>query len=75
MININQILKEKVDEGCSKILLEPNLQTNKLLITTTRDLRGTSSENELVRREKHCKVVNTYRNQKKTGMQIIKTEI
>ncbi len=75
MKNLNQLLSAKLRLKNAKILLEPNNITNKIIITTTQNLIGAKSENELVRKEKHCKVINTYRDGKKTGMQVIKTEL
>ena len=71
---IKLIKRSLLNEHC-EISFRPLSDNKYILVTTTQNKPGIVSENELVRKEKHCKVVNTYRNGKKSGMQIIKTEI
>ena len=75
MKKLMKIIKENLIDDSVIICLEGKPNTNKLLITTTQNLKVIQAENELVRTRKFCKVVNTYRDGKKHKMQIIKTEI
>lgn len=75
MKNLTQLIRAKLVIKHVKILLEPKPENNELKVTTTLNLSGTNSENELVRKEKHCTIINTYRAGKKSGMQLIKTEL
>lgn len=72
---IKNLLEKGIVDGNQKVLLEPIAGKNQLRVTITRNLNGAHSENELVRNEKHCKVLNIYRDGKKSGMQLIKTEL
>jgi acylphosphatase len=75
MNKLLKIIKQNMQNGSVKICLEGKPNANKLLLTTTQNLKAIQAENELVRNHKFCKVLNTYRDGKKQGMQIIKTEV
>lgn len=75
MNKVIKIITDKLENDSVKISIECNSKTNKLLITTTENLKSVQGENELVRNNKHCKVINSYRDGKKQAMQIIKTEM
>ncbi len=75
MQKLYQKLKQVLERGDTKIQIEPEPNRRKVKVTYTRNVGGCITENKLVREELYLKTINTYKHGKKSGMQIITTEI
>lgn len=75
--------KESLIKLIDKFLLQEGIElslkkmpgNSAVKLTTTCNTSGTVSEHELVKREQNCTVVSTYRNGRKSGMKLIKSEV
>lgn len=71
---IFEYIAKSLTNGHASVLIVPDQRRGKLKVTVTRYVDGNISENKIVREERFCKTVNTYRCGKKAGMQIITSE-
>lgn len=75
--------KESLIKLIDKLLLQEGIElslkkmpgNSAVKLTTTCNTNGTVSEHELVKREQNCTVISTYRNGRKSGMKLIKSEV
>ena len=74
MKTIFEFIANSLTNGHASVLIVPDQRRGKLKVTVTRYVDGNISENKIVREERFCKTVNTYRCGKKAGMQIITSE-
>jgi hypothetical protein len=74
MKTIFEFIVKSLASGHDSVLIVPDQRRGKLKVTITRNVAGNISENKIVRNERFCKTINTYRCGKKSGMQIITSE-
>jgi hypothetical protein len=68
---INKLLLQEGVELTLKMMPEKAV----VKLTTSCHTNGKVSEHELVRRERNCTVISTYRNGRRSGMKLIKSEV